>query len=149
VIGINTAMEKDSTGIGFAIPVDIARPIMQQAIAGEKLARPYLGVRYVAVDARLKAEEKLTVDHGALIGGPTNDTGTTAPAVTPSSPAEAAGLKDGDIILAIEGQAIDSEHPLDAVLTSFAPGQTVKLTILRGTGQLDISVTLGTRPKGL
>jgi S1-C subfamily serine protease len=149
VIGINTAVEKDSTGIGFAIPVDIARPIMQQAIAGEKLARPYLGVRYVAVDAKLKAQDKLTVDHGALIGGSTDGNGTSTPAVTPSSPAEAAGLKDGDIIIAIEGQSIDSEHPLDAVLTSFAPGQTVKLTVLRGASQLDISVTLGTRPEGL
>jgi S1-C subfamily serine protease len=149
VIGINTAMEKDSTGIGFAIPVDIARPIMQQAIAGKELARPYLGVRYVAIDAKLKADDKLSVDHGALIGPSTNTDGSSQPAVTPSSPAEAAGLKDGDIILAIEGQAIDSEHPLDAVLTSFAPGQTVKLTVLRGTGQIELSVTLGTRPKGL
>ena len=149
VIGINTAVEKDSTGIGFAIPVDIARPIMQQAIAGAKLARPYLGVRYVAVDAKLKQQDKLSVDHGALIGPSTAADGSSTPAVTPSSPAEAAGLKDGDIILAIEGQTIDSEHPLDAVLTSFAPGQTVKLTVLRGSGQLDISVTLGTRPEGL
>jgi S1-C subfamily serine protease len=149
VVGINTAVEKDSTGIGFAIPIDIARPIMQQAIAGEKLARPYLGVRYVAVDAKLKAQDKLSVDHGAQIGPSTSADGSSTPAVTPSSPAEAAGLKDGDIILAIEGQAIDSEHPLDAVLTSFAPGQTVKLTVLRGSDQIDISVTLGTRPEGL
>jgi S1-C subfamily serine protease len=149
VVGINTAVEKDSTGIGFAIPIDIARPIMQQAIAGEKLARPYLGVRYVAVDAKLKAQDKLSVDHGAQIGPSTSADGSSTPAVTPSSPAEAAGLKDGDIILAIEGQAIDSEHPLDAVLTSFAPGQTVKLTVLRGSDQIEISVTLGTRPEGL
>jgi serine protease Do len=149
VIGINTAMEKDSTGIGFAIPIDIARPIMQQAIAGQDLARPYLGVRYVAVDAKVKAENKLGVDHGAFIGPSTDTSGSSLPAVTPSSPAEAAGLKDGDVIVAIEGQAIDAEHPLDAVLTSFAPGQTVKVTVLRGTSQMDLNVTLGTRPKGL
>ncbi|MFL5680084.1 MAG: S1C family serine protease, partial [Chloroflexota bacterium] len=50
VIGINTAMARDSNGIGFAIPINIARPIMQQALAGQKLTRPYIGIRYVAID---------------------------------------------------------------------------------------------------
>jgi serine protease Do len=149
VIGINTAIERDSNGIGFAIPIDIARPIMQQALAGEQLARPFLGIRYVAVDAKLKADENLSVDHGALIGPSTNADGSSVPAVTPSSPAEAAGLQDGDIVVSIEGQAIDAEHPLDAVLTSFAPGQSVKMTILRGKDQIEVMVTLGTRPEGL
>jgi S1-C subfamily serine protease len=149
VIGINTAVERDSTGIGFAIPIDIARPIMQQALAGQELARPYVGIRYVAVDAKVKADENLSVDHGALIGPSTGGDGESTPGVTSGSPAEAAGLKDGDIILSIEGQSIDAEHPLDAVLTSFAPGQTVTLVILRGSDELEVSITLGTRPDGL
>jgi S1-C subfamily serine protease len=149
VIGINTAVERDSTGIGFAIPIDIARPIMQQALAGEELARPYVGIRYQAIDAKLKAEENLTVDQGALVGPATETDGSELPAISEGSPAEKAGLRDGDIILAIEGQAIDAEHPLDAVLTSFAPGQTVKLTVLRGSEQMDMEITLGTRPEGL
>ncbi|HEY8238733.1 MAG TPA: PDZ domain-containing protein, partial [Candidatus Limnocylindrales bacterium] len=97
----------------------------------------------------LKKAENLTVDHGALIGPSTDADGATQPAITPGSPAEAAGLKDGDIILSIEDQQIDAEHPLDAVLTSYRPGQTVKVTILRGTEQSVLSVTLGTRPEGL
>jgi serine protease Do len=149
VIGINTAVERDSTGIGFAIPIDIARPIMQQALAGQELARPYVGIRYVAVDAKVKADENLSVDHGALIGPSTGTDGESLPAITSGSPAEAAGLQNGDIVLSIEGQAIDAEHPLDAVLTSFAPGQTVKLSVLRGSDELEISITLGTRPEGL
>ncbi len=149
VIGINTAVERDSTGIGFAIPIDIARPIMQQALAGQELARPYVGIRYVAVDAKVKADENLSVDHGALVGPSTGGEGESLPAITPGSPAEAAGLKDGDIILSIEGQAIDAEHPLDAVLTSFAPGQTVKVSILRGSDEIEVGITLGTRPEGL
>ena len=149
VIGINTAVERDSTGIGFAIPIDIARPIMQQALAGEPLARPFLGIRYVAVDAKVRSEERLSVDHGALIGPSTDTDGSSVPAVTPSSPAEAAGLEDGDVILSIEGQAIDAEHPLDAVLTSFAPGQSVSMTVLRGKDEIEVMVTLGTRPEGL
>ncbi len=149
VIGINTAVERDSTGIGFAIPIDIARPIMAQALAGEQLARPYVGIRYVQIDLKVKNQKNLSVDHGALIEPQTDATGATLPAINPGSPAEKADLKAGDIVLAIEGQTVDSEHPLDAMLTSYAPGQSVKLTVLRGTEQLEISVTLGTRPDGL
>jgi serine protease Do len=149
VIGINTAVERDSTGIGFAIPIDIARPIMSQALAGEELARPYVGIRYQQIDAKLKKEKSLTVDQGALIGPAKDETGATLPAITPGSPAEAAGLKDGDIVLKIEDQLIDTEHPLDAILTSYRPGQVVKMAVLRATEQLTISVTLGTRPANL
>ena len=149
VIGINTAVERDSNGIGFAIPIDIARPIMTQALAGEQLARPYVGVRYQMIDAKLVKDQTLSVDHGALIGPSTDAAGATLPAIAAGSPAEAAGLKDGDIVLEVENQSIDAEHPLDAVLTSYAPGQTIKLAILRGTDELEIPVTLGTRPDGL
>jgi serine protease Do len=149
VIGINTAVERDSTGIGFAIPIDIARPIMAQALAGQPLARPYVGIRYEMIDAKLKADKHLSVDQGALIGPSTDPAGAILPAITPDSPAAAAGLKDGDIVTAIEGQQVDTEHPLDALLSGYAPGQVVKLTVLRGTTQMTISVTLGTRPKNL
>ena len=149
VIGINTAVERDSTGIGFAIPIDIARPIMAQALAGEPLARPYLGIRYVAIDAKLKKEKSLTVDQGALIGPSEDAAGAPIPAIAPGSPAEAAGLKDGDIITKIQDQPIDTEHPLDAILTSYRPGQVVKLTVLRAGTEMTISVTLGTRPATL
>ena len=149
VIGINTAVAQGSNGIGFAIPVDIAKPILSQALAGEQLARPYIGVRYEGIDLQLKLDKHLSVDHGALIGPGTDAAGNTQPAITPGSPAEKAGLQSGDIVVSIEGQAIDTEHPLDAVLAGYAPGQTIHLSILRGTTTLTIAVTLGTRPAGL
>jgi serine protease Do len=147
VIGINTAIERDSTGIGFAIPIDIARPIMAQALAGQELSRPYIGIRFTAIDAKLQKQKSLPVANGALIGPAPQADGTSKPGVTPGSPAEAAGLLDGDIITQIEGTAIDAEHPLEADLTSFAPGQTVTLTVLRGTDSLQVKITLGTRPE--
>ena len=148
VIGINTAVERDSTGIGFAIPIDIARPIMSQALAGEPLARPYIGVRFRQIDAKLQKERSLPVDKGALIGPSLNADGSPdAPGITPGSPAEAAGLREGDIITGVESTVIDAEHPLEAALTSFRPGQTVTLTVLRGSETLQIKVTLGTRPE--
>jgi S1-C subfamily serine protease len=147
VIGINTAVERDSTGIGFAIPIDIARPIMAQALAGQALSRPYIGVRFQPIDARLQRARDLPVDKGALIGPGQTGAGDSVPGVTPGSPAEAAGLKEGDIIVQLEGTPIDAEHPLEAVLTSYGPGQTVTLTVLRNGERLTIKVTLGTRPE--
>ncbi len=145
VVGINTAIAADSNGIGFAIPIDIARPIMDQAVAGQKLARPYMGVRYVGITRQLAKTQKLPVNDGALVGGDANGTA----AVEPGTPAAAAGIKDGDIIVKVNDQAIDTDHPLDATLSHFAPGTTVSIQVLRGGQSLTLSLTLGTRPSGL
>jgi S1-C subfamily serine protease len=149
VIGINTAVARDSNGIGFAIPIDLARPIMQQALAGEELSRPYIGIRYEQIDANVKEREGLPVDKGALIGPSQNSAGETLPGVIPGAPADEAGLREGDIVVAINDRTIDTEHPLDATLAGFAPGQTVDIHILRDGAQLVIKVTLGTRPENL
>jgi serine protease Do len=148
VIGINTAVATDSNGIGFAIPIDIARPIMQQALAGDELSRPYIGVRYEAVNRQVQEEADLSVDHGAYVSPARTPTGTLE-AVISGGPAEEAGIREGDVITKIGGLVIDSEHPLDLVLASFAPGQTVELEIVRGSTTMTVSVTLGTRPNDL
>jgi S1-C subfamily serine protease len=147
VIGINTAIARDSTGIGFSIPINIALPLMDQAKAGKQLARPYIGVRYTAIDKQVAKDESLPVDQGAWIS-PQAD-GSGKPAVTPGSPAEAAGIKSGDIIVAIGDTTIDTEHPLNAVLAQNAPGDKVDLKVLRDGQTLTIEVTLGTRPANL
>src|SRR5262249_5893743 len=67
VVGINTAIEKDANGIGFAIPVNIARPIMRQAIAGQQLKRPYIGIHYEQIDAQVQKDAKLPVKEGAWV----------------------------------------------------------------------------------
>ena len=146
VIGINTAVAQNSNGIGFAIPIDIARPVMRQALAGQQLARPYLGVRYEQIDVQVKAQEHLSVDNGALLLSSPDDQGVTQPAIVAGGPADKAGLKSGDIITAVEGQAIDQTHPLDLVLSGYAPGQTITLSILRNGQTTEVKVTLGTRP---
>lgn len=141
VIGINTAIATEGSGIGFAIPIDIARPIMEQALAGEALSRPWVGVRYVALNLRTAAKNKLPVNKGAWV---TSD--NTAPAVVPGSPAEAAGLKEGDIIVSVEGTEIDELHPLQDLLVQYSPSKTIVLKVLRAGTTIDVSVTLGVRP---
>jgi serine protease Do len=149
VIGINTAVATDSNGIGFAIPIDIARPIMQQALAGQQLSRPYIGIRYVAIDPQLKARNNLPVDEGALVSGAGTGGGQGQPGVVAGGPAATAGIQEGDIITAIGDTKIDREHPLDAVLSGYAPGQTVTVKLLRDGQERTVNVTLGTRPSGL
>jgi S1-C subfamily serine protease len=149
VIGVNTAYVQGSPGIGFAIPIDLARPIMRQALAGQELSRPYIGVRYVAVDRQIQKDEKLSVDHGALVSPSRNAAGEPMAAVVPDGPADKAGVKEGDVIVAVDGQKIDAEHPLDLTLAGFAPGQVVDLEIVRGTETITLQLTLGTRPSDL
>jgi S1-C subfamily serine protease len=146
VIGINTAVASNAQGIGFSIPINIAKPIMQQAIAGQALARPWIGIRYETINLQLQQQLKLAVAQGALVSGGQDTSGATQPAVVPAGPADKAGVKDGDIVTSIEGIAIDGEHPLDAVLTQFAPGRAVTLGINRAGKTLELQITLGTRP---
>jgi serine protease Do len=149
VVGINTAIAADSTGIGFAIPIDIARPIMDQAVAGKKLARPYMGVIYRTIDRQYATAENLPVNDGARVIPGGSGTGSTAPAVVPDSPAAKAGIREGDIIVKVNGQAIDGDHPLDATLSEYAPGETVTVDLLRNGSTISVQVTLGTRPADL
>jgi serine protease Do len=144
VIGINTAIARDSTGIGFSIPINLAKPLMEQALAGQPLQRPYIGIRYEDIDAQLAKEANLPVKTGALVSTDADQNGN--PPITAGSPAEAAGIEPGDIITAIGATKIDGEHPLDLVLSQSAPGDTVQLQVLRNGAGRTIEVTLAVRP---
>ena len=141
VIGIDTAVAGSAQGIGFAIPINVARPLTEQALAGTKLTRAWIGVRYQELNAGLAARNGLSVTEGAWI---TSD-GTSA-AIQPGSPAASAGLKANDVITAVDGTTVNASHPLVELLTGHAPGSTVSLTVRRGTTDLTLKVTLTTRP---
>jgi serine protease Do len=143
LIGINTAIAGDAQGIGFAIPVNLARPIMQQAIEGESLSRPWIGIYYTALTPVLQDQRGLALGYGALIERPES---VNAAAVLDSSPADDAGLRSGDIVTHVDTIKVDGDNPLDEILTQYRPRETVKLRVLRNRELLDLSLMLGTRP---
>jgi serine protease Do len=152
VIGINTAIAGNAQGIGFAIPINLAKPIVQQVEQGKAIERPYIGVYFENIDTQVATDLGLPVTSGALIGRGTQPTSITGNAAAVGSgviaggPAAQAGLQDGDIITAIDGQAIDAEHQLDVMLLQHEPGDTVTLDVLRNGATQQIQLTLGTRP---
>ncbi len=143
VIGINTAVNQDAQGIGFAIPINVARPILLLALDGKPIARPWIGVYYTPIDRQLADDRNLSVDHGVLIGPAANG----APGVFPGSPAATAGLQDGDIVIAVDGQPVDEDHDLASRILPHVPGDTVSLSVVRDSRTSEIIVTLGTLPE--
>jgi serine protease Do len=142
VIGINTAVNQDAQGIGFAIPISVARPIVELALAGKPIARPWIGVYYKPVNAQVAKDLGLSADHGVLIDKPASG----APAVFAGSPADKAGLQEGDIVVAVDGDVVDENHDLSTRILPHVPGDSITLSVVRGGRTMEISVTLGTLP---
>jgi len=142
VIGVNTAVSENAQGLGFAIPIDVAKPIMQQALDGQELSRPWIGIYYTAITPALADEQDLPVDHGALIASSSGQ-----PAVFPGSPAEEAGLQDGDIIVAIDGEQITADSDLSLMIVPHKVGDTITLRVLRGSSTRELDLTLGALPQ--
>ncbi|MGH9025858.1 MAG: S1C family serine protease [Acidimicrobiia bacterium] len=135
VIGINTAIADPTTAenIGFVIPISHAVPIIDQLREGRAAA--FLGVGTTAVTAPLAEEEGLSVDHGAYVED-----------VTFGSGADEVGIQVGDVIVEIDGVAIDSSGDVQAAVRSNAPGDSVPVTIVRGEETITLDATLGERP---
>jgi S1-C subfamily serine protease len=147
VIGISTAVAGNLQGIGFAIPINIARPIMDQAVAGKQpLTRPWIGVFYEPVTPALVGELDLPVDYGILVR---RAAGSTEPAVVAGSPADAAGIVEGDLVTAINDERIDASHRLEDLLAQYGPEEQLSLSILRDGQPVTVRLTLGTRPAQL
>lgn len=137
IIGINTAVSQEGEAIGFAIPINDAKALITSILKQGKISKPYLGVRYISLDAEIAEELKLAVHDGALIRGTAQ-----APGIVTGSPAAKAGLRDGDIITKVNGQDVNRTTGLANRLAQFSPGTKVELTILRDGKEQKISVTL-------
>lgn len=142
VIGINTAIASGAQNIGFAIPINEAKNIVESVEKYGKIVRPWLGVRYVQINKTIAKENNLNVDYGALVlrGEKISDL-----AIIPGSPADKAGLAENDIILEINGGKIDSKNPLNRAIAKFKPNDEVTLKILRKGEEKEIKVKLEER----
>lgn len=152
VIGINTAIQspvRGSVGIGFAIPVNLARTVLTTLIKGEQVQHPWLGVGLRALTSDLQSQLNINVDHGLIL-----------PTVVSGSPAAKAGLQKtyqqndgtvvlGDIITGIDNVQANVETDLINYVGSKHVGDKVTLHILRQGKALDVAITLGAKPQQL
>jgi serine protease Do len=139
LIGINTAILSGggggNQGVGFAIPINMARSVMDQIVGHGKVVRGYLGLYPQDVTPALAKEFGLSKPGGALVSG-----------LKPDAPAARAGLKNGDVILELNGQAIESANDLRLRISQTAPGSSVKLEISRDGKTQNMDVTLAELP---
>jgi S1-C subfamily serine protease len=133
VVGINTAVisAPGASGLGFAIPINLANDIAQQLITTGHITRAFLGINYTDIDDQLASQFKLPVRQGVIVT-----------AVEASSPAARAGLHQGDIITRVDGAQISQGADLRRTVRQHKPGDTVRLTVLRPDGQRTVSVRL-------
>ena len=138
LVGINTAIYSrsgGSLGIGFAVPIDLARQVMDELIRQGRVVRGWLGVEPRTLDADLARSLKLTPGQGVLLSG-----------VLQGAPAHLAGLQPGDVLLEVDGRAVNSAEALLRLAASLKPGQRVHLKIQRQGQQMDKELTAGERP---
>ena len=142
VIGMNTAVaSQNAQSIGFAIPINDIKNDISSVKAQGKIVRPYLGVRFVPLTSEVAASNGLSVSRGAWLHGD-----SSVPAVVSGSPAEKAGLKDGDIITKVTGTTIDATHSLQTLVSTKRVGDKIDLTVIRQGKSINLSVLLEAAP---
>ena len=139
VVGVNVAVALGSQNVGFALPANGVQAIVESVQKTGKISRPYVGIRYIPITAALQEANNLSVDYGVLV-----TRGETAEqlAVTPGSPANKAGIVEGDIILEIDGTKLDQETSLASIIRKKNVGDTVSMKILSAGSEKTITVTL-------
>lgn len=142
VVGVNTAISMEGEAVGFAIPINEVKKAITDVEQYGRIVRPWLGVRYVVVDAALAKAKGLAYDFGALVSVGTKQ----QPGVVPDSPAEDGGIKGGDVIVSINGTTLKNGRTLGQFLSDRAPGDKVTLQISRNDKILMKEIVLGEFP---
>ncbi|MBK9625807.1 MAG: Do family serine endopeptidase [Rhodocyclaceae bacterium] len=138
LIGINAAIYSQSggsMGIGFAIPVSLAKSVMEQIVKNGSVTRGWVGVEVQELTPELAESFKLPDTRGALISG-----------VMRGSPADKAGIKPGDILLGIDGKNVEDSQAMLELIAAFAPGSATQFEIRRNGQTRSLAITIGKRP---
>ncbi len=137
VIGINTAIIEDAQGIGFSIPISATKGILKGVLAGGPVERAYVGVNFIPITADVAKHYNLPVKKGAYVYASDSQS-----AVIADGPASKAGVKDKDIITKVNDIEVGDRGGVSSLVAEYAPGDTIKLTLLRGGQTITINVTL-------
>ena len=135
VIGINTAIVGGSSSIGFAVPSNVAKALLPTLEKGQRVTRGWMGILAQTLTPDLATAMGVSATGGAVVAE-----------VTEGTPAGKAGLKQDDVIVAVDGQPVSSSNALTRIVALKPPGTTVVLTVLRDGKKEEVKVTLGTRP---
>jgi serine protease Do len=136
VVGVNTAIIAGGQGIGFAIPVNIAKNVVSQLRNGGKVVRGWIGISVQSVTPEIAESLKLEDDDGALVAD-----------VTDGGPADKAGVRRGDIIIELNGNKIDEMPDLPKLVASYAPGTKTNMKVRRDSKEKVLNIKLGELPE--
>jgi serine protease Do len=135
VVGMNTIIDTEGESLGFAIPINLIKSVVNQLQTFGKASRAYLGVGFVTLSQVTVLDSPNGLTEGAYVS-----------TVAAGSPADVAGLKPGDVIIAVNSQALNEINELDNTLAAYQAGQQVNLTYARGSQTLQAQVILGQLP---
>ncbi len=145
VVGMNTAVAgQGAQNIGFAIPINDVKPLIASVKNDGRIVRAYLGVRYVAIDSSVAQANGLSVSAGAWVQAADD----ANPGVVAGSPADKAGIKEGDIITKIGNDTVNSTNSLQSLIGKHKVGDKISVTVLRDGKTQSLSVTLEAAPAG-
>ncbi|AFY72994.1 trypsin-like serine protease with C-terminal PDZ domain [Synechococcus sp. PCC 7502] len=143
VIGVNTAIIQGAQGLGFSIPIETAQRIAKQIIEKGGVKRAYLGIQMVTLDANVKQEINSDPNAGINV---TEDKGVLVTRVVPNSPAAAAGIRSGDVIVKMDGTSVNSADGIQQLVETKAVGDRLQVEIKRNGQGLTIAVQAGDFP---
>lgn len=138
LVGINTLIIRGTTGsavaegLGFSIPSNTVRAVSEQLLQQGYVMRPYIGIRWGWISPEIAERYNLPVEYGVFVTEIVRD-----------GPADEAGLKENDIIIAIDDHSLDEDNPFTNLLFDYAPGDEIRVTVYRSGETFDVSLTLG------
>ncbi len=131
VVGMNTLIDQEGRGLGFAVPVTIIKQSVEQLKAFGKASRAYMGVQYVTVNKSIQALRSLSTSDGAFISF-----------VAPNAPASLAGIQPGDVIVEINREKLTQQRELDTIVSKFKAGDQILIALMRSTEKIETTVIL-------
>nr|WP_207790752.1 Do family serine endopeptidase [Thermaurantiacus tibetensis] len=138
VVGVNTAIFSPTggnVGVGFAIPAELAQPVIEQLRTAGRVRRGYLGVQIQPLSAPIAASLGLPKDRGEIVAG-----------VEPNGPAQKAGIRQGDVIVAVAGQEVTPDNTLSFIVANTPIGTRVPVQLIRDGQRITVTATIGERP---